>query len=440
MNNEEKMVILGGVKLHGEVKISGAKNSAVAILVASILVKGKCVIENVPHVSDILDLIDIINGLGGVAEFVGEDTVEVDCSDLTDYVASYDSVRKIRASSYLMGALLGRLKKASVALPGGCDFGVRPIDQHIKGFEALGAKVDIEYGMVNITADELVGDTVYLDVVSVGATINIMLAAALADGITVIDSAAKEPHVVDVANFLNSMGANIKGAGTDVIKIRGVKELHGGTFSVIPDQIEAGTFMIAAAATRGDVMVTNIIPKHMESLSAKLEEMGVGVEEYDEAIRIYVDKPELKRANVKTQPYPGFPTDLQPQMLTLLTVAKGTSIMKENVWDNRFKYIDELNRMGANVNVEGKDVAVVEGGSRLTGAPVCATDLRAGAAMVIVALAAHGTTEVGVTEIYNLQYIDRGYENLEEKLRALGAQITRRNVNPMPGVLSAVNV
>ena len=435
MNNEEKMVILGGVKLHGEVKISGAKNSAVAILVASILVKGKCVIENVPHVSDILDLIDIINGLGGVAEFVGEDTVEVDCSDLTDYVASYDSVRKIRASSYLMGALLGRLKKASVALPGGCDSGVRPIDQHIKGFEALGAKVDIEYGMVNITADELVGDTVYLDVVSVGATINIMLAAALADGITVIDSAAKEPHVVDVANFLNSMGANIKGAGTDVIKIRGVKELHGGTFSVIPDQIEAGTFMIAAAATRGDVMVTNIIPKHMESLSAKLEEMGVGVEEYDEAIRIYVDKPELKRANVKTQPYPGFPTDLQPQMLTLLTVAKGTSIMKENVWDNRFKYIDELNRMGANVNVEGKDVAVVEGGSRLTGAPVCATDLRAGAAMVIAALIADG-----VTEIYNLQYIDRGYENLEEKLRALGAQITRRNVNPMPGVLSAVNV
>ena len=435
MNNEEKMVILGGVKLHGEVKISGAKNSAVAILVASILVKGKCVIENVPHVSDILDLIHIINGLGGVAEFVGEDTVEVDCSDLTDYVASYDSVRKIRASSYLMGALLGRLKKASVALPGGCDFGVRPIDQHIKGFEALGAKVDIEYGMVNITADELVGDTVYLDVVSVGATINIMLAAALADGITVIDSAAKEPHVVDVANFLNSMGANIKGAGTDVIKIRGVKELHGGTFSVIPDQIEAGTFMIAAAATRGDVMVTNIIPKHMESLSAKLEEMGVGVEEYDEAIRIYVDKPELKRANVKTQPYPGFPTDLQPQMLTLLTVAKGTSIMKENVWDNRFKYIDELNRMGANVNVEGKDVAVVEGGSRLTGAPVCATDLRAGAAMVIAALIADG-----VTEIYNLQYIDRGYENLEEKLRALGAQITRRNVNPMPGVLSAVNV
>lgn len=435
MNNEEKMVILGGVKLHGEVKISGAKNSAVAILVASILVKGKCIIENVPHVSDIIDLIDIINGLGGVAEFVGEDTVEVDCSDLTDYVASYDSVRKIRASSYLMGALLGRLKKASVALPGGCDFGVRPIDQHIKGFEALGAKVDIEYGMVNITADELVGDTVYLDVVSVGATINIMLAAALADGMTVIDSAAKEPHVVDVANFLNSMGANIKGAGTDVIKIRGVKELHGGTFSVIPDQIEAGTFMIAAAATRGDVMVTNIIPKHMESLSAKLEEMGVGVEEYDEAIRIYVDKPELKRANVKTQPYPGFPTDLQPQMLTLLTVAKGTSIMKENVWDNRFKYIDELNRMGANVNVEGKDVAVVEGGSRLTGAPVCATDLRAGAAMVIAALIADG-----VTEIYNLQYIDRGYENLEEKLRALGAQITRRNVNPMPGVLSAVNV
>lgn len=427
MMNDEKMVILGGVKLHGEVKISGAKNSAVAIVVASILVNGKCTIENVPRVSDIMDLINIINDLGGNAKFVGDDIVEVDCSNLTGYVASCAAVRKIRASSYLMGALLGRQKRASVDLPGGCDFGVRPIDQHIKGFEALGATVDIEYGVVNITADRLVGDTVYMDVVSVGATIDVMLAAALAEGTTVIDSAAKEPHVVDVANFLNSMGADIRGAGTDVIKIRGVKELHGGTFSVIPDQIEAGTFMIAAAATRGDVTVTNVIPKHMESLSAKLEEMGVCVEEYDEAIRVYVDKPKLKRCNVKTQPYPGFPTDLQPQMLTLLTAANGTSIMTENVWNNRLQYVSELNRMGASITVEGSDVAVVEGGTKLVGAPVLAKDLRAGAAMVIAALMAEG-----VTEIYNLQYIDRGYEKFEEKLRALGAQITRRKVNPMP--------
>ncbi len=425
--NDEKMVILGGVKLHGEVKISGAKNSAVAIVVASILVNGKCTIENVPRVSDIMDLINIINDLGGSAEFVGDDTVEVDCSNLTGYVASCAAVRKIRASSYLMGALLGRQKKASVDLPGGCDFGIRPIDQHIKGFEALGATVDIEYGVVNITADRLVGDTVYMDVVSVGATIDVMLAAALAEGTTVIDSAAKEPHVVDVANFLNSMGADIRGAGTDVIKIRGVKELHGGTFSVIPDQIEAGTFMIAAAATRGDVTVTNVIPKHMESLSAKLEEMGVGVEEYDEAIRVYVDKQKLKRCNVKTQPYPGFPTDLQPQMLTLLTAANGTSVMTENVWNNRLQYVSELNRMGASITVEGSDVAIVEGGTKLVGAPVLAKDLRAGAAMVIAALMAEG-----VTEIYNLQYIDRGYEKFEEKLRSLGAQITRRKVNPMP--------
>ncbi|HIV85794.1 MAG TPA: UDP-N-acetylglucosamine 1-carboxyvinyltransferase [Candidatus Monoglobus merdigallinarum] len=433
-NNDEKMVILGGVKLSGEVRISGAKNSAVAILVASILVGDKCVIENVPHVSDIVDLIEIINGLGGRAEFVGEDVIEVDCSELKSHVATGERVRRIRASSYLMGALLGRLKRASVDLPGGCNFGVRPIDQHIKGFEALGAYVDIEYGTVNITADSLRGNTVYMDVVSVGATIDVMLAAVLADGLTVIDSAAKEPHVVDVANFLNSMGADIRGAGTDVIRIRGVESLHGGTFSVIPDQIEAGTFMIAAAATGGDVTVTNIIPTHMESLTAKLEEMGVGIEEFDEAIRVYVDKPKLRRCNVKTQPYPGFPTDLQPQMLALLTAANGTSIMKENVWENRFEYVPQLNRMGASINVEGTDVAVVEGGSKLIGAPVCATDLRAGAALVIAALMADG-----VTEIYNLKYIDRGYEKLVEKLRGLGAQVTRRCVNPMPEVLRAVN-
>ena len=429
--NDEKMVILGGVPLHGEVKISGAKNSAVAVLVASILVKGKCVIENVPRVSDIYDIIGILKSLGCEAGFVGDDVVEVDCTNIKTHVATGAAVRKIRASSYFMGALLGRMGRASVDLPGGCDFGVRPIDLHLKGFKALGES-DIEYGVVNITADKLTGDTVYMDVVSVGATIDVMLAAVLADGMTVIDSAAKEPHVVDVANFLNSMGANVRGAGTDVIKIRGVKELHGGAFSVIPDQIEAGTFMIAAAATGGDVVVNNIIPKHMESLSAKLEEMGVGIEEYDEAIRVYVDKPELRRCNVKTQPYPGFPTDLQPQMLVLLTKAKGNSTMTENVWDNRLRYVGELNRMGASITVEGGDVAIVEGGTPLTGAPVCAKDLRAGAAMVIAALMARG-----VTEIYNLKYIDRGYEDFEKKLKSLGAQITRRCVNPMPEVLKA---
>ena len=416
----EKMVILGGAKLEGAVEISGAKNSAVAILVAAIMVNGKCHIDNVPHVSDIEVLVDIINKLGGKAEFSAKGVVDIDCSDLTGYEATYETVQKIRASSYLMGALLGRFGKARVALPGGCDFGVRPIDQHIKGFKALGANVNIEHGMVELSTDKLIGDNIYLDVVSVGATINIMLASVFAEGTTVIDSAAKEPHIVDVANFLNCMGANIKGAGTDVIKIKGVKELHGGSFSVIPDQIEAGTFMIAAAATRGDVLVKNIIPEHMESLSAKLEEMGIGVEEFDEAIRIYVKDENFKATNVKTQPHPGFPTDLQPQMLTLLSVASGTSIVTENVWDNRFKYVGEINRMGGNVSVDGR-IATVEGCPYLTGAPVSATDLRAGAALVIAGLMAHG-----VTEIYNLKYIDRGYEGFESKLRALGAQITRR--------------
>ncbi len=419
----EKLVILGGAKLTGEVEISGAKNSAVAILAASIMVKGVCRIDNVPHVSDIYVLLDIIEGLGGKARFVSKGTVEIDCTMLNRYEADYETVRRIRASSYLMGALLGRFKHARVALPGGCDFGVRPIDQHIKGFKILGAEYELDRDIVDLRAEKLVGDSVYLDVVSVGATINIMLAAATAEGTTVIESAAKEPHIVDVANFLNCMGANIKGAGTDVIKIKGVEELHGGEFSVIPDQIEAGTFMIAAAATKGDVTITNIIPKHMESLSAKLEEMGVGIEEYDDAIRIYMEDRELKNANVKTQPYPGFPTDLQPQILTLLTVAEGTSIVTENVWDSRFKYIDELTRMGAKVTVDGK-VAVVEGCESLTGAPVSATDLRAGAALVIAGLMARG-----VTEIYNIKYIDRGYESLEDKFKSLGAQISRRGTD-----------
>lgn len=419
----EKLVILGGARLSGEVEISGAKNSAVAILAASIMVEGKCIIDNVPHVSDIDVLIDIINGLGGKAAFIGKSTVEIDCTNLDKYEADYETVRRIRASSYLMGALLGRFGRARVGMPGGCDFGVRPIDQHIKGFKILGTEVEVDHGMVDLKAEKLVGDNVYLDVVSVGATINIMLAAALAEGVTVIESAAKEPHIVDVANFLNCMGANVKGAGTDVIKIKGVEKLHGGEFSVIPDQIEAGTFMLAAAATHGDVTITNIIPTHMESLSAKLEEMGVGIEEYDEAIRVYTDGKRLKRTNIKTQPYPGFPTDLQPQFLTLLTTAEGTSLVTENVWDNRFKYVDELNRMGAHISVDGR-VAAVEGCEHLTGSPVHATDLRAGAALVIAGLMAHG-----VTEIYNLKYIDRGYENFEAKLRSIGAQIARRKTD-----------
>ncbi len=416
----EKMVILGGARLEGSVSISGAKNSAVAILVAAIMVKGKCHIENVPRVSDIEVLIEIINNLGGKATLSNDGVAELDCTSIDTFEATYEQVARIRASSYLMGALLGRFGEARVALPGGCDFGVRPIDLHLKGFQALGASYNVEHGMVELTAPQLVGNNIYLDTVSVGATINIMMAATLAEGLTVIDNAAKEPHIVDVANFLNCMGADIKGAGTDVIKIRGVKELHGGSFSVIPDQIEAGTFMIAAAATRGNVLIDNIIPEHMEALSAKLEEMGVGVEKFDEAIRVYVKEEFLKPTNIRTQPHPGFPTDLQPQMLTLLSVSSGTSVVTETVWDNRFKYVGELSRMGANVSVDGK-VATVEGCPYLTGAPVSATDLRAGAALVIAGLIAQG-----VTEIYNLKYIDRGYENFEQKLRSLGAQITRR--------------
>ncbi len=419
----EKMVILGGAKLAGTVKISGAKNSAVAILVAAMMVNGHCHIENVPQVSDIEVLLEIINNMGGKAYFSSKGVVEMDCTGLNSCAATYETVAKIRASSYLMGALLGRFGHAQVALPGGCDFGIRPIDLHLKGFKALGAAWSVEHGMVELSAEKLTGNNIYLDQVSVGATINIMLAASLAEGTTVIDNAAKEPHIVDVANFLNSMGAHIKGAGTDVIKIRGVEVLHGGNFSVIPDQIEAGTFMIAAAAAGGDVMITDIIPEHMEALSAKLEEMGVDIERYDEAIRVTVNCDRLKSTNIKTQPHPGFPTDLQPQMLTLLTLASGTSIVTENVWDNRFKYVGELNRMGANVTVDGK-VATVEGSPYLTGAPVSATDLRAGAALVIAGLVASG-----VTEIYNLKYIDRGYEDFEWKLRNLGAQIARRKVD-----------
>lgn len=417
----EKFVILGGAKLAGEVNISGAKNSAVALIVAATMVKGVCVIENVPEVTDTYVLAEIINKLGGRAEFTSKGTITIDCTNLNCYEASYDMVGKIRASSYLMGALLGRFNHAKVALPGGCDFGVRPINLHLKAFTALGATHSLDYALVDIQAERLVGTSIYMDQVSVGATINAMLAATLAEGTTIIENAAKEPHVVDVANFLNSMGANVKGAGTDVIKIKGVEELHGGTYSVIPDQIEAGTFMIAAAATGGDVVIKNVIPKHLDSLSAKLLEMGVNVEEHDESVRVYTDKP-LQKAKVNTMPYPGFPTDLQPQMVALLTKAEGTSIVTENVWDNRFQYINQLARMGAQITVDGR-VAIIEGVEKLKGAPVSSTDLRAGAAMVIAGLMADG-----VTEVFNLKYIDRGYEDFVQKLKGLGAQITRRIV------------
>lgn len=415
----DKLVIHGQKRLKGEVTVSGAKNAAVAILPAAILSDSYSIIENVPDILDISILKNIITNLGAKIEHLNNSTLRIDTSNISSYIATDKQIGKLRASYYLMGALLGRFKKAVVTFPGGCDFGVRPIDQHIKGFEALGAKVEIEHGKVILTANKLVGAPIYLDVVSVGATINIMLAAVKAEGITTIENPAKEPHIVDLANFLNAMGADIKGAGTDVIKIKGVKELKGGhTYTIIPDQIEAGTFMIAAAATKGDVLVKSIIPKHMESLTAKLQEMNVKVEEYDDSIRVTC-KDKIQKVNIKTLPYPGFPTDLQPPITALLCRAEGTSIVTEGVWDNRFQYVDELKRMGAKIKVEGR-MAVIDGAVRLTGAPIRALDLRAGAAMVIAGLMARGETVVS-----NIEFIDRGYEKLDEKLRALGADIIR---------------
>lgn len=415
----EKLVINGGRPLNGEVVISGAKNAAVAIIPAALLVEGTCRIENVPDINDVKILKDILGQLGAAVEFEDKNTMVIDSRNISTYSAPYDMVKSMRASYYLLGALLGRFKRAEVAFPGGCDFGFRPIDQHIKGFEAMGARVEIEHGIVKAYADNLSGNQIYLDVVSVGATINLVLAAVMAEGTTVIENAAKEPHVVDVANFLNAMGANIKGAGTDVIKIKGVHSLKGGaTYSIIPDQIEAGTFMIAAAATNGDVTVRNLIPKHMESLTAKLVEMNIKVIQGEDWIRIN-GSGKLLKANIKTLPYPGFPTDLHPPTAVLLCKAEGTSTITEGVWDLRFQYVDELKRMGAKIRVEGR-IAVIEGVSRLTGAPINATDLRAGAAMVIAGLTAEGRTEV-----HNIKYIDRGYEDFENKFRALGADITR---------------
>ncbi len=414
----EKFVINGGKALKGSVHISGAKNAAVAILPAVLLADSPCIIENLPEISDVATLLRAIKQLGADVRAVNKSTVEINPISANSFVIDKKMAEGMRASSYFLGALLGRHNRARVAPPGGCDFGVRPIDQHIKGFEALGAKVIIENGMVDARASELRGCLVYLDVVSVGATINIMLAAAKAKGLTVIENAAREPHIVDLANFLNSMGANIMGAGTSVIKIRGVEQLHGTTYSIIPDQIEAGTYMVAAAATGGDVLIENVIPKHLESIVAKLEEAGAEITEYDEAVRVKMTgRP--KHCNVKTMPHPGFPTDMQPQFATLLAVAEGTSIVTEGVWDNRFRYVEKLISMGAKVRVDGK-IAVITGVEKLTPASVAAVDLRAGAAMVIAGLMAKG-----ITEVENIIYIDRGYENVAEKLQKLGADIKR---------------
>ena len=414
-----KYLIEGGHPLHGTIEISGAKNAAVAIIPAALLVDGVCRIENVPQISDVTLILQILRELGADVRTINRTTVEIVCSHIRNRQVPYELARKIRASYYLVGALLGRFGWAEVPLPGGCNLGGRPIDQHIKGFVAMGAEVDVRNGLIYAQVPGrgcLAGGQVYLDIVSVGATMNIMLAAALAEGMTVIENAAKEPHIVDLANFLNSMGADIMGAGTDVIKVRGVQRLRGGSYSIIPDQIEAGTYMAAVAAAGGELLVKNVIPKHLDCISAKLVEMGVDVEEQDDAVLVRRSGP-ITRTNVKTMPYPGFPTDMQPQIAAVLCLAQGTSVLTEGVWDNRYRYVDEFRRMGAKIQVDGK-VAVIEGVPALTGAPVHACDLRAGAAMVIAGLAAQGTTEID-----GVYHIERGYETLVEKLSGVGAKI-----------------
>ena len=417
----DKFVITGGNRLTGEVTISGAKNAAIAIIPAAILSDGVCRIENIPNITDVSSITRILYDMGAQVRTIDKSTLEIDPRKIHTCVASYELAKHIRGSYYLLGALLGRFSHAVVTMPGGCDFGVRPIDQHLKGFAALGASYKLDGGMVDVRAEQLKGSHIYLDVVSVGATVNIILAAVRAKGMTVIENAAKEPHIVDLANFLNSMGADIRGAGTDVIKIYGVEHLNGTTYSIIPDQIEAGTYMVAAAATSGDVLIKNVIPKHLESITAKLEEMGVEVTEYDDSIRVRREGP-LNKCNIKTMPHPGFPTDMQPQIAVLLSIANGTSIINESVWDNRFRYIEELKRMGSQISVDGR-LAVIEGVDHLSAAPVKATDLRAGAAMIIAALCAQGTSEVE-----DIQHIERGYENIEEKFRNLGADINRVHI------------
>ena len=424
----EKFVINGGKPLKGSVRIGGAKNAAVAILPAVLLADSPCIIENLPDISDVATILRSMQMLGAEIRTLSKTSVVIDPIHVKSHIVTKEMAEGMRASSYFLGALLGRMNKARVAPPGGCDFGVRPIDQHIKGFEALGAKVTIENGMVDARASRLMGCSVYLDVVSVGATINIMLAAAKARGLTIIENAAREPHIVDLANFLNSMGANIMGAGTNVIKIRGVENLHGATYSVIPDQIEAGTYMVAAAATMGDVMIENVIPKHLESIIAKLVETGAKVEQFDEAVRVSMTA-RPKKCNIKTMPHPGFPTDMQPQIAVLLSIADGSSIITEGVWDNRFRYVDQLTLMGTDIQVDGK-MAVITGVEKLNSAPVKAVDLRAGAAMIIAGLVAEGETH-----IEDIQYIDRGYENITEKLTMLGADIKRVPIKPDIAVL-----
>lgn len=415
----DKLVINGGTHLKGEVIISGAKNAAVALIPATLLIDGVCTISNVPNISDIKITCKILEKLGAIITWSGKNEITVDTRNITSSVAPLDMTSKFRASYYLIGALLGRKKEAVVGLPGGCNLGPRPIDQHIKGFEALGATVEVVQGKISASAKKLVGTSIYMDMVSVGATMNIMLASVLAEGTTTIENAAKEPHIVDLANFLNTMGADIRGAGTDVIKINGVKKLSGNaTYSVVPDQIEAGTFMLAAVATKGDLVIKNCIPEHLDCLTAKILEMGANVEASGDSIRVWTNK-RPNKANVKTQPYPGFPTDLQPQLGVCLALANGTSIIKEGIWESRFQYTAELNKMGAKITDQGKS-AIFEGVKELYGAPVEATDLRAGAALIIAAIAAKGESS-----LTNLVHIDRGYENIEEKFRKIGANIQR---------------
>ena len=414
----EQYIIKGGNPLVGEVEIGGAKNAALAILAAAIMTDETVLIDNLPDVNDINVLLEAIQGIGAMVQRVDRHTVKINGSAITDFNIEYDYIKKIRASYYLLGAMLGKYKRAEVALPGGCNIGSRPIDQHLKGFRALGADVDIEHGKIVAEAEQLRGTHLYFDVVSVGATINVMMAAAMADGLTIMENVAKEPHVVDVANFLNSMGANIRGAGTDVIKIRGVKSLHKTEYSIIPDQIEAGTFMFAAAATKGDVTVLNVIPKHLDATISKLVDIGCEVEEFDDAVRV-VAKNRLRSTQVKTLPYPGYPTDMQPQIGVVLALAQGTSTITESIFENRFKYLDELARMGAVIKVEGNS-ATIEGVEKFSGARVSAPDLRAGAALCIAGLATDG-----ITIVDDIVYIQRGYERFEEKLRGLGGIIEK---------------
>ena len=417
----EKLIITGGTPLKGEVTISGAKNAAVAILPATLLINGICTINNLPNISDVKIYCEILEKLGAKIKWNNENEVTIDTREISTTVAPLELTSKFRASYYMIGALLGRKGSVTVGMPGGCNLGARPIDQHIKGFEALGATVETGQGKIIGKAKKLVGNSIYMDITSVGATINIMLAAVLAEGTTIIDNAAKEPHIVDVANFLNTMGADIRGAGTDTIRVIGKKELTGNaTYSVVPDQIEAGTFMVAAVASRGDILIKNCITKHLESITAKIIEVGGTVEDYGDSIRVYSKKRPTK-ANIKTLPYPGFPTDMQSQMGVLLSIADGTSIINESIWDSRFQYTEELNKMGAHITAQGK-TAIFEGVKELKGAPIYASDLRAAAALVIAGVIAKGQTEV-----YNLKYLDRGYEKIEEKFRKLGAKIERIN-------------